>query len=92
MLVKTNVPVRNPEIIAKSADDEAVLVMPQKGQVKVVNQVGAVIWELIDGKRTIENIIDEIVSQFDVDPVTAESDVINFTTELYKREIINLSN
>jgi hypothetical protein len=91
MLVKTSVPVRNPEIIAKLAEDEAVLVMPHKGQVKVVNEVGAVIWELIDGKRTIELIIEEIVSQFDVDPVTAESDVINFTTELYKREIIDFS-
>jgi hypothetical protein len=90
MLIKTNVPVRNPEIIAKSAEDEAVLVMPQKGQVKVVNQVGAVIWELIDGKRTIENIIEEIVSQFDVDPFTAESDVFNFISELNEREMVFL--
>ena len=92
MLLKTNVPVRNPEIIAKSAEDEAILVIPQKGQVKVINEVGAIIWELIDGKRTIASIIEEIISQFDVDPITAESDVINFTTELYKRDIIYLSN
>ena len=91
MLAKTSVPVRNPEIIAKLADDEAVLVMPQKGQVKVINEVGAVIWELIDGKRTIENIIKEIIAQFDVDPVTAESDVSNFIKELYKRDMINFS-
>ena len=90
MIVKTSVPVRNPEIIAKTAEDEAVLVMPQKGQVKVFNEVGAVIWELIDGKRTIEIIIEEIVSQFDVDPFTAESDVLNFISELYKREIVFL--
>lgn len=91
MLVKTSVPIRNPEIIAKLAEDEAVLVMPQKGQVKVFNEVGAVIWELIDGKRTIENIIEEIISQFDVDRVTAESDVLNFTSELYNRDIIALT-
>ena len=91
MLGKTSVPLPNPDIIAKLAEDEAVLVIPQKGQVKVVNEVGAVIWELIDGNRTIEDIIDEIISQFDVDPVTAETDVINFTTELYKRDIIAFS-
>ena len=90
MLVKTSIPVRNPEIIGKLAEDEAVLVMPQKGQVKVVNEVGAVIWELIDGKRTIERIIEEIVSQFDVDHVTAETDVFNFISELNEREMVFL--
>ena len=90
MLVKTSIPVRNPEIIGKLAEDEAVLVMPQKGQVKVVNEVGAVIWELIDGKRTIERIIEEIVSQFDVDYVTAETDVFNFISELNEREMVFL--
>ena len=91
MLEITSIPVRNPDIIGKLADDEAVLVMPQKGQVKVINEVGTVIWELIDGKRNIGQIVEEIISQFDVDPVSAETDTLNFISELHKREIIFFS-
>ena len=91
MLEITSIPVRNPDIIGKLAEDEAVLVMPQKGQVKVINEVGAVIWELIDGKRNIGQIVEEVISQFDVDPVSAETDTLNFISELKIREIVSLS-
>jgi len=88
MLDITSVPVRNPNIIGRMTDDEAVLVIPQKGQVKVINEVGAVVWELIDGKRDVGQIVDEVCSQFDVDRVAAEADTLNFISELIKREII----
>ena len=88
MLDITSVPVRNPNIIGRMTDDEAILVMPQKGQVKVINEVGAVVWELIDGKRDVGQIVDEVCSQFDVDRVAAEADTLNFISELIKREII----
>ena len=88
MLDITSVPVRNPNIIGRMTDDEAVLVMPQKGQVKVINEVGAVVWEMIDGKREVGQIVDEVCSQFDVDRVAAEADTLNFISELIKREII----
>jgi len=88
MLDITSVPVRNPNIIGRMTDDEAVLVMPQKGQVKVINEVGAVVWELIDGKRDVGQIVDEVCSQFDVDRAAAEADTLNFISELIKREII----
>jgi len=88
MLDISSVPVRNPNIIGRMTDDEAVLVMPQKGQVKVINEVGAVVWELIDGKRDVGQIVDEVCSQFDVDRAAAEADTLNFISELIKREII----
>ena len=88
MLDITSVPVRNPNIIGRMTDDEAILVMPQKGQVKVINEVGAVVWELIYGKRDVGQIVDEVCSQFDVDRVAAETDTLNFISELIKREII----
>jgi hypothetical protein len=91
MLEITSIPVRNPDVIGKLTEDEAVLVIPQKGQVKVINEVGAVIWELIDGKRNIAQIVSEIVAQFDVDPVSAEADTLNFMLELHKRDIVFIS-
>jgi hypothetical protein len=71
------------------AENEAVLVMPQQGKVKVLNEVGASIWEMIDGKRDIQQIAEEISTQFDVDQSTAKSDTLAFMTELLVREIIS---
>ena len=88
MLELTTILLRNPNVIARMAEDEAVLVMPQKGQVKVLNQVGAAIWELIDDKRNIGQIVNIICAQFDVDPDTAKADTLKFVTELIDREIV----
>jgi hypothetical protein len=90
MLDLTTIPMRNLNVIGKISDEEAVLVMPQKGQVKVLNEVGACIWNLIDGKRDVQHIIDGICAEFDVDLITAEKDTIQFLTELIKRDIVEI--
>ena len=79
---------RNPEVLGRMVDDEAVLVMPQKGQVKVLNEVGGTIWELIDGKRTIGEIAKQLCSQFAVDQDTAQADTLKFLADLIDREIV----
>jgi hypothetical protein len=88
--IKT-IPIQNPNILSRRAEDEAVLVMPEQGKVKVLNEVGAAIWELIDGKRDVQKIAEKICSQFDVDPPTAEKDTLMFMAELLEREIITTS-
>jgi len=88
MFEVNTVPARNPDVLGRMADDEAVLVMPQKGQVKVLNEVGAAIWELIDGRRNIGQIVEEICSQFEVDQITAQADTLKFIIELVDREIV----
>jgi hypothetical protein len=90
MLKLTTIPTRNPDVLGRMVDDEAVLVMPQKGKVKVINQVGAAIWESIDDKRNIQQIVEEICAQFDVEQATAESDTLKFIAELADREIVFL--
>ena len=49
---QSTIPQPNPEAIGRIVDREAVIVLPQKGKVKVLNEVGAAIWDLIDGQPT----------------------------------------
>ena len=88
MLKLATIPTRNPDIIGRTVDDETVLVLPEKGQVKVLNEVGGVIWELTDGKRSIKQIAQEISSQFTVDQLTAEADTLEFFADLIDRDIV----
>ncbi len=85
---KNMIPKPNPNIIGRVVDNEAVLVMPQQGKVKVLNQVGAAIWNLVDGQRTILQISEEICAQFDIDPLTAETDTLKFICDLAERDIV----
>jgi len=91
MINISTVPTQNPNVLSRKADNEAVLVMPQQGKVKVLNEVGAAIWELIDGKRDVKKISEKICAQFDVDQPTAEKDTLEFMAELLEREIITTS-
>ena len=47
-----------------------------------LNEVGSFIWELINGENTIDEIISEIVREFNVDKKTAQNDIKTFIQKL----------
>ena len=47
-----------------------------------LNEVGARVYELIDGKRAVRDIVAAIVEEFDVDARQAENDVTQFVEQL----------
>lgn len=46
--------------------------------VYTLNETGAFIWEQIDGKKTIENIIGLVTEEYDIDNNSASKDVFDF--------------
>jgi Coenzyme PQQ synthesis protein D (PqqD) len=54
-----------------------------------LNETGAFIWEHIDGKNSIENIITELTNEYDIDYSTAYTDVFSFINEMGKYLIIS---
>ena len=84
-------PIPVPGVISRVVDHEAVLVSPAQGKVRVLNEVGARIWELVDGARTIREIARCIVAEYSVEMTEAEADVQDFLRKLVERGIIQLS-
>lgn len=82
-------PAPNPTVVGRVVEGEAVLVLPQRGEVKVLNEVGAHIWELVDGSRTVREIVDVICAEYDVDEEQAETDTLAFIAELKSKDIIS---
>jgi hypothetical protein len=70
---------------------EAVLVLPDKGKVKVLNELGARIWSLIDGQRSIREIALTICGEYEVELEEVEADTLQFMADLAGREVITLS-
>lgn len=83
-------PKRSEDTASRVVDGEAVIVIPQKGVVTVLNETGSGIWQLLDGRNSIEDITNIISSEFDVSREQAEKDTLGFIEELIEKEMVVL--
>jgi len=84
---------RNEEVISRKIVDELILVPMRKNVADMetlytLNEVGARVYELIDGKRALREIVNSIVNEFEVTEQQAESDVREFIAQLLEVESI----
>jgi hypothetical protein len=56
-----------------------------------LNELGTLIWQLIDGNNTVTQIVDGICIAYDVTPEEAEKDALEFLKSLEAGELIRLS-
>jgi Coenzyme PQQ synthesis protein D (PqqD) len=83
--------VRNDRVVSRRLVDDLLLVPIRNSVAELValytvNDVGARVYELIDGKRRVSEIVDTVVAEFDVSAETAESDVHEFIAQLLQIE------
>lgn len=86
------IPTIHPQTIWRRMDDGVVLVTPEAGRVRVLNEVGSAIWHLIDGRKNLEDIQAELVKKYEVTPEQARNDLNSFMTELAARNLITWKN
>jgi hypothetical protein len=91
MISLDSYPVPNPAVVGRIVEGEAVLVLAEQGQVKVLNETGARIWALADGTRTLRQIAATLCKGYEIDPSQAETDVLDFTAQLAERGIVSLA-
>lgn len=72
-------------------DKEAVVIIPKDNEVKVLNEVGSRIWELLDGSRNIRQIATVISDEFEVGYDKTLSDIVKFVDELCRKKMAILS-
>ncbi len=80
-------------IVTRKTGSEYVLVpvtnnIADMNSVYTLNETGAFIWELIDGKRDVEAIIKAMTEEYDIDFKSAEKDVFTFIDNMSKYLII----
>ena len=87
----STIPVQNEEVYYHKVENEGLLIHGQKGKVRTVNFVGDFIWNLIDGHKSVAQIIDQVKSGFTFQVDTINSDVIHYLQELSDRSLIYLN-
>lgn len=75
-------PVAKSEVVSKIVDQEAVLVLPAQGTLKVLNDIGAQIWVWIDGSRSVRQIAGLLCEAYEVEQAQAETDTLEFLRSL----------
>ncbi len=81
----------HPQTAGRVIDGEAVLMMADNSQIKVLNEVGSRIFELSDGEHTVSKIVDQIVAEYDVSSAEAREDVHTFLQQMVTDGIMVLS-
>lgn len=77
-------PLRNPAVLArKIADGEMVLVNADNAtSLALTNRTAVLIWEMADGKNSVQDIIHEVVQQFQDVPDSVANDVLDLLNQL----------
>ena len=88
MISMESFPIPADSVVARIINGEAVIVLPDNGQVKVINEVGARIWELIDGKLTIRQISEVIYDEYEIDQEQAGRHTLEFICSLEESGIV----
>ena len=85
---------RNENFVYRKIQDETILVpikdnVGDMGSIYNLNEVAAFIWEQLDGKKTLLDIRNMIIEEFEVSPKEAEGDLAEFVSELKEIEAIH---
>jgi hypothetical protein len=55
-----------------------------------VSEVGERIMDLIDGQRSVQQIVEVLCHEFDIDPTTCGDETLRFCTLLVQKQVLSL--
>lgn len=84
---------QSPSIVTRKTGNEYVLVpvannIADMNSVYTLNETGAFIWEQVDGKKSVKDLIEILIVEYQIDRKTATEDVLSFIEEMKKYLII----
>lgn len=91
-LDKVYVPTRN--VVARRIEKELIIVPLVSGigdaedELYSLNETGEQVWQLLDGKRSLEQVVDALCELYAADSEMIRRDVVGLVTELLRRKIV----
>jgi hypothetical protein len=81
--------------VFRRIEDETILVpikdnVGDMGSIYSLNEIGALIWEHLDGERNLATIKDIIMAEYEIGYREAEADMLEFVTDLTQIEAVRL--
>ena len=71
-----------------AAGEGGVLLHLESGEYHGVNDIGCMIWQLIDGERTVADVVDAVRSEVEDPPDALADDVTRFIEDMRERDLL----
>jgi hypothetical protein len=83
---------RNPDVVFRALEDEqgGVLLHLESGEYHGLNDLGSLIWRLIENECTFAALVEGVRSQTEDAPQDVEQDVAGFLDDLNRRNLVEL--
>ena len=81
-------PARAPDVLSIELGGETLLYDATTGAVHRLDQVGSVVWRLLDGDATVEELVGDLAAAFAVDPTVVRADVNDLVAGLEEASLL----
>ena len=82
------------DVVARNIEGELIIVPLVAGigdledELFTLNETGKAIWDRLDGKKTLREVLDDLVAEFEAPAGEIEQDLIGLVGELLRRKIL----
>jgi len=73
---------------ADSSKRETLVFNPETGEIKLLNDTATFVWNLCDGKHSVEDIATRIIEEYDIDYNVCKSDLTDLLHKLEEMKLI----
>lgn len=88
MEIQERVPVKSDKVASRIIDGEAVIIMLERQESVVLNNVGSRIWEIMDGQKDLNELASILTSEFDTTYQQALRDLVEFIEDIATRGMV----
>ncbi|MFB3916276.1 MAG: PqqD family protein [Terriglobales bacterium] len=80
----------SPEVVSEELDGETVLLHMRTGIYYGLDQVGTTIWRLLRSNLSLEDVLDELLSEYEVCREECAGDLLRVVNEMRDLELVEL--
>ena len=79
---------RSENFIHNVIDGELVMMNIETGSYVSMNNTGKIIWEQLEQSKTVEEIISDLLTQFEIERSQCEADVLPFIDKMIEQNLV----
>jgi hypothetical protein len=97
MVALDSIYVPSEDVVYRDIEGELIIVplTPEVGEAEnevdalfTLNETGRAIWDRLDGRRSLEDVVADLAAEFEAPPGEIEADVLGLAGELVKRKML----
>ncbi len=79
---------RNAQVRYTIVPEGGLVVLHETGEILTLNPIGIEILDKLDGKKRVQDVLKEIIKNYEVEEKIAERDLLDYLKELLEKKIV----